>query len=109
MEVRPTATRALSGLSAELLRALGACDGELLSRRGAHALDLAGVDHDEAGRPQEDPRRIVPHDALRLRVLVLTALVVPLAGRFRDQQLYLGIPVVAGRQARRWPLRSDEL
>ena len=68
-----------------------------------------GVDHHEARRPQEDPRGIVPHDALRLGVLVLTALIVPLAGRLRDQQLDLRIPVVAGSQASRRPLRPDEL
>ena len=36
-------------------------------------------------------------------------MIVPLAGRLRDQQLDLRIPVVAGSQASRRPLRSDEL
>src|SRR5207244_13357813 len=75
----------------------------------AEGLEVRRGDDQKAGRPEEDPGRIVPHDALSLGVLIEPPLIVTLSNGLRDQQLDLRVPVVAGRHARGRPLRSYEL
>src|SRR5437764_12844719 len=67
------------------LHGLGVCRAEFFGRRHADPLQARRVDDDRAGRPQEDPRRVVPHGALRFGVLVLPLLIVAFAGSLGDE------------------------